>query len=200
MKSQLAFCQVSILSIALTTATVSPAQGVQIMFNNTSNVTKIENLVIDDVTYDVNFQSETFVNLFGNPNDASFNRPTFWNNPQGATRAVETIASLLNSQQPVPQTINKSSSALVPYRGIIASNESLFIANKIDDYITRWSTLKGESEDIFVQGNEQANYALFTAKQSQPVPENNLPLAVVGIPFFIGIKLLKRRFYKFHKR
>jgi Domain of unknown function (DUF4082) len=134
----------------------------KLIYSDSGNVSKIEGLVIDGINYDVTFKYDSFLNLFGSPNSSDFNRPTFWDNSQTAQKAVDSIASLLNSQQAVPTKLNNEPSALVPYRGVVASNGSLFLVSKINSYITRWDNFRGESQDIFPQGNEQANYAIFS--------------------------------------
>jgi hypothetical protein len=196
MKSQLTYCAASILGLAVTTATVTPAEGVQIIYNGTGHVSKIEDFFIDGRAYDVTFQYDTFLNLFGYPNDPGFNAPTFWNNPQVAQQVVDNIALLLNNQQSLPTKINNSSSALVPYRGIIASNQSLYIVNKIDDYITRWSNFRGESKDIFNFGDEKANYAFFTPKKTRAIPENNLVIGVIACALIQSVITVKKQVSK----
>ncbi|MFH7024945.1 MAG: hypothetical protein ACHBN1_05985 [Heteroscytonema crispum UTEX LB 1556] len=135
-----------------------------VIYSNSGDVSKIEGLVIDGINYDVTFKYDSFLNLFGSPNSSDFNRPTFWDNSQTAQKAVDNIASLLNSQQPIPTKVNNYPSALVPYRGVVASNGSLFLVSKVNSYITRWDNFRGESQDIFTQGNEQANYAIFSVQ------------------------------------
>ncbi|KYC37756.1 hypothetical protein WA1_04350 [Scytonema hofmannii PCC 7110] len=196
MKSKLTWSVVSILSSFAITTTVNPAEATQIIYNGTGSVSKIEDFVVDGVTYDITFKSDTFLNLFGFPSNPGFNTPTFWNNQPAARKVVDDIALLLNSQPAIPSKLNNSSSVLVPYRGIIASNQSLFIVNKIDDYITRWSNFRGESQDIFTLSHEKANYALFTAKQPQQIPENNLIIGVFGISFTMSLKNMKNQLLK----
>ncbi len=196
MKSKLTWSVVSILSSFAITITVNPAEATQIISNGTGNVSKIEDFVVDSVTYDVTFKSDTFLNLFGFPSNPGFNAPTFWNNQPAARKVVDDIAFLLNSQPAIPSKLNNSSSILVPYRGIIASNQSLFIVNKIDDYITRWSNFRGESQDIFTLSHEKANYALFTAKQPQHIPENHLVMGVFGVTFTMGLRNMRSRLFK----
>lgn len=136
----------------------------KLIYSNSGNVSKIEGLVVDGINYDVTFKYDSFLNLFGSPNSSDFNKPTFWDNAQTAQKAVDNIASLLNSQQPVPTKVNDYASALVPYRGVVASNGSLFLVSKVNSYITKWDNFRGESQDIFTQGNEQANYAIFSVQ------------------------------------
>ncbi|KAF3884602.1 MULTISPECIES: hypothetical protein [Nostocales] len=193
MNSKLVCSVMSIISSFAITTTVPPAQAAQIIYNGTGNVSKIENFTADGITYDITFKSDTFLNLFGFPSNPDFNTPTFWNNQQGARKVANGIELLLNTQPTVPSKVNNSSSVLVPYRGIIASNQSLYIVNKIDDYITRWSNFRGESQDIFTLGNEKANYALFTVKQPQRIPENNFLLGMLGVALTIGLKQIEGR-------
>ncbi|GAB1537691.1 hypothetical protein NUACC21_03420 [Scytonema sp. NUACC21] len=192
-KSKLKFCIASAISFAVVTTTVNPAEGVQLTYSSPGNVSKIEDLVVDGVTYDVTFKSDTFLNLFGSPSNPSFNAPNFWNNQQGASQVVNEIVSLLKNQPTIPSKINNTSSILVPYRGIVASNQSLFVVNKIADYITQWSNFRGESQDIFVLGNVTANYALITPKETKPIPESNLVIGLVGVASLLGLKSKKKR-------
>jgi Domain of unknown function (DUF4082) len=136
----------------------------KLIYSDSGNLSQIKGLVVDGINYDVTFKYDSFLNVFGSPNSSGFNRPTFWDNSQTAQKVVDNIASLLNSQQPVPTQLNSYSSALVPYRGAIASNGSVFLVSKINSYITRWDNFRGESQDIFTQGNEKANYAIVTAQ------------------------------------
>ncbi|BAY94731.1 MULTISPECIES: hypothetical protein [unclassified Tolypothrix] len=183
---------VSVLSIA--TVFANPANGVQIKYGSPGNVSKIEDLVVDDIGYDITFKYDSFINLFGSPNNSDFQKPTFWDNPQGAKNLVDSIASLLNFQQTVPTQINNYPSALVPYRGAVAPNGTLFLVSKVDSYITRWDNYRGESQDIFTRGNEQANYAIVNINQSSDaVPEGNMLATVMaGFFFVVGMKMQRK--------
>jgi hypothetical protein len=183
----------SLLGITAIVVSTTPVAAVQLVYSSSGNVSKIEGFVLDGITYDVNFKYDSFLNIFGSPNSSGFNRPTFWDNSQTAQKAVDNIASLLNSQQPVPTTVNNYPSALVPYRGVVASNGSLFLVSKIDyRYIAKWDNFLGESQDIFPQGNEQANYAIFSAqKPPKTVPEGNLGAGAV-VAFLLGASTLKK--------
>jgi hypothetical protein len=196
MKSKLACSTVSIFSSFAIATALTPVRGAQITYDGTGNVSKIENFIVDGVTYDIAFKSDTFLNLFGLPDTPSFNTPTFWNNQQGARKVVDDIASLLNTQPTIPSKINNTSSVLVPYRGVVASNQSLFLVNKIDDYITRWSNFRGESQDIFTLGNEKANYALFVVKQPQRTSEPNIVIGVVGVALAMGWQHMRKKITK----
>jgi hypothetical protein len=182
----------SLITISAVVANATPAAAAQIIYSSPGNVSKIEGLVVDDMNYDVTFKYDSFLNLFGSPNSSSFNRPTFWDNSQTAQKAVDNIASLLNSQQPVPSQVNSYPSALVPYRGVVAPNGSLFLVSKIDSYITRWDNFRGESKDIFTMGNEQANYAIITAQEPpKTIPESNLEAGAV-VAFLLGARTLRK--------
>ncbi|WP_414542653.1 hypothetical protein [Nostoc sp. CCY0012] len=180
---------VSLLSSAIIMANTTPAVAVQLKYSNLDNINKIEDLVVDDITYDVTFHYGSFFNLFGSPDSSSFKTPAFWDNPQGAKNLVNSIALLLNSQQIVPTQINNYPSALVPYRGVFTPNDSLFVISKVDNYITKWDNYKGESQDIFTLGHEQANYAILSIKKPfNAIPEANmLPSVIVAFLIFGGI-------------
>lgn len=183
----------SLIAITAVVANVTPAAAAQIIYSSPGNVSKIEGLVVDDINYDVTFKYDSFLNLFGSPNSPGFNQPTFWDNNQTAQKAVDNIASLLNSQQPVPNQVNNYPSALVPYRGVVAPNGSLFLVSKIDSYITRWDNFRGESQDIFTMGNEQVNYAIISAKEPpKTIPESNLGSGAV-VAFLLGARILKKQ-------
>lgn len=187
--SKLRISVATIVGIATTIAIATPGKAAQIQYISSGNVSAINNLVIDGTTYDVTFKFDTFVNVFGYPDSPTFSSPTFWHNPQGAKNAVESIATLGNKQPNLSQ-INNNSSVLVPYGSINASNGWVFITNKIDDYITQWSTFKGGSEDIFRRDNEKANYAVFSAKASA-VPEPGF-LVQAGVALVLGLKFKRR--------
>jgi hypothetical protein len=157
----------SLISITAIVANTTPATAVQLVYSSPGNVSKIEGLVVEGINYDVTFKYDSFLNVFGSPNSSGFNRPTFWDNAQTAQKAVNNIASLLNSQQSIPTQLNSYPSALVPYRGVVASNGSLFLVSKVDSYITNWVNFRGESQDIFTQGNELANYSAFKNHRRQ---------------------------------
>jgi Domain of unknown function (DUF4082) len=141
----------------------------KLIYSDSGNLSKIEDLVVDGINYDVTFKYDSFLNVFGSPNGSDFNRPTFWDNSQTAKKAVDNIASLLNSQQLVPTKLNNQLSALIPYRGVVAPNGSLFLVSKVNSYITNWVNFRGESQDIFTRGNEVANYAIFTVQNPKTV-------------------------------
>jgi hypothetical protein len=183
----------SLIAITTVVANATPAAAAQIIYSSPGNVSKIEDLVVDGINYDVTFKYDSFLNLFGSPNSPGFNRPTFWDNSQTAQKAVDNIASLLNSQQPVPKQVNNYPSALVPYRGVVAPNGSLFLVSKIDSYITRWDNFRGESKDIFTMGNEQANYAIIKPQEPpKTIPESNLGAGAV-VAFLLGARTLKKQ-------
>jgi hypothetical protein len=187
------FYLASVLSTLTVFANTTPAAAVQLIYSNQGNVSKIEDLVIDGINYDVTFKNDSFLNIFNSPNNSDFQTPTFWNDSQKAKNAVDTIASLLNSQQPVPTQVNDSPSTLIPYRGVVASNGSLFLVSKINNYITRWDSFRGESEDIFTKGDEQANYAVFTVRDtSRSIPECNSAVSVVGVALVTGVITRKK--------
>ncbi|MBW4666647.1 MAG: hypothetical protein KME60_04185 [Cyanomargarita calcarea GSE-NOS-MK-12-04C] len=176
----------SLIGITAIVANTTPAAAVEMIYRNPGNVSKIQGLVLDGINYDVTFKYDSFLNLFGSPNSSDFNRPTFWDNSQIAKKAVDNIASLMNSQQPVPTKVNSYPSALLPYRGVVAPNGTLFLVSKVDSYITRWDNFIGESQDIFTQGNEQANYAIFSVQEPpKTVPESNLWVGAV-VTFLLG--------------
>ncbi|WP_341528708.1 hypothetical protein WKK05_05095 [Nostoc sp. UHCC 0302] len=176
----------SLIGITALVINATPAVAVELVYSSPGNVSKIQGLVVDGINYDVTFKYDSFLNIFGSPNSSSFNKPTFWDNSQTAQKVVDNIASLLNSQKTVPTKINNYPSALVAYRGVVASDGSLFIVSKIDNYITRWDNFRGESQDIFTQGNEQANYAIFSVQEpSKPVPEANFETGAV-VAFLLG--------------
>lgn len=192
-------CLASFITISTIVANATPGAAVQMTYNNQGNISKIESFIVDGINYDVTFKYDSFINLFGSPNSSDFNSPTFWNNNQTAQKVVDDITSLLNSQQPVPTKLNDYSSALVPYRGVVASNGSLFLVSKINNYITRWDNFRGESQDIFTMGNEQANYTIFSVKEPpKKVPESNLTLGAV-VAFLVGASTFKSKFWQLKK-
>ncbi|OKH53120.1 hypothetical protein NIES2101_12360 [Calothrix sp. HK-06] len=194
-----ACCLASFITISTIVANATPGAAVQMTYNSQGNISKIESFIVDGINYDVTFKYDSFINLFGSPNSSDFNSPTFWNNNQTAQKVVNDITSLLNSQQPVPTKLNDYSSALVPYRGVVASNGSLFLVSKINNYITRWDNFRGESQDIFTMGNEQANYAIFSVKEPpKTVPESNLSLGAV-VAFLVGASTFKSKFWQLKK-
>jgi hypothetical protein len=183
----------SLIGITAIVANTTPAAAVQMIYSNPGNVSKIEGLVLDGINYDVTFKYDSFLNLFGSPNSSDFNKPTFWDNPQIAKKVVDNIASLMNSQQPVPTKVNTYPSALLPYRGVVAPNGTLFIVSKVDSYITKWDNFVGESQDIFTIGNEQVNYAIFSVQERpKTVPESNLWAGAV-VSFLFGATFNKYR-------
>jgi hypothetical protein len=184
----------SLTAITAIVANTTPVVAAQLIYSSPGNVSKIEGLVVDGINYDVTFKYDSFLNLFGSPNSPGFNRPTFWdNNNQTAQKAVDNIAFLLNSQQPAPSQVNNYPSALVPYRGVVAPNGSLFLVSKIDSYITRWDNFRGESKDIFTMGNEQANYAIISVQEPpKTIPESNLGAGAV-VAFLLGARTLKKQ-------
>jgi hypothetical protein len=187
------FYLASVLSTLTVVANTTPAAAVQLIYSNQGNVSKIEDLVIDGINCDVTFKNDSFLNIFSSPNNSDFKAPTFWDNSQKAKSAVDTIASLLNSQQTVPTQVNNYSSTLIPYRGVVASNGSLFLVNKVNSYITRWDSFRGESEDIFTKGDEQANYAVFTVRDtSRSIPECNSAVSVIGVALVTGVITRKK--------
>jgi hypothetical protein len=178
----------AVLSAVTIFVDATPAAAVQLIYSEPGNVSKIEDLVVDGINYDVTFKYDSFFNVFGSPNNPDFKTPTFWNNSQTAQIAVNSIASLMNSVQPTATKLNNYPSALVPYRGIGANNDSLFIVSKIDNYITRWENIRGESQDIFTKGSDIENYALFTAKeQPKSIPESNLGGVFVVSALIAGV-------------
>jgi hypothetical protein len=182
-------------SLSLITAIIvnpTPASAVQLLYSSPGNVSQIQEFVVDGITYDITFQYDSFVNIFGIPNSSNFNQPTFWRNSQTAQKVVDNIATLLNSQQPVPTKVNNYSSLLVPYEGNSTANGSGFIVSKIDNYITRWDNYRGESQDIFTQVDEPANYAIFSLQEPpQKVSEANLG-ADAMVAFLLGASTFKR--------
>jgi hypothetical protein len=177
----------SLISITAIVTNTTPAAAVQLIYSSPGNVSKIEGLVVDGINYDVTFKYDSFLNVFGSPNSSAFNRPTFWDNAQTAKKAVDNITSLVNSQQTIPTQLNSYPSALVPYRGVVASNGSLFLVSKVHSYITNWVNFRGESQDIFTQGTELANYALFTVQEPpKTVPESNLGASVASAALIMG--------------
>ncbi|MBD2335806.1 hypothetical protein H6G64_02225 [Calothrix sp. FACHB-156] len=185
----------SVLSIA--TIFANPTAAVQLKYGSPGNVSKIEDLVVDDISYDVTFKYDSFINLFGSPSNPDFKAPTFWNNAPGAKNLVDSIALLLNSQPNVPTRVNNYPSALVPYRGVVAANGTLFLVSKVDSYITRWDNYRGESQDIFTRGNEQANYAIVNINQSSDaVPEGNMLATAIAGCLFLGVITAKRKMEK----
>lgn len=194
-----ACCLASLITISTIVANATPGAAVQMTYTNPGNISKIEGLVVDGINYDVTFKYGSFIDLFGSPNNSDFNKPTFWDNAQTAQKVVDDITSLLSSQQPVPTKLNDYSSALVPYRGVVASNGSLFLVSKINNYITRWDNFRGESQDIFTMGNEQANYAIFSVKEPpKKVPESNFTLGAV-VAFLVGASTFKSKFWQLKK-
>lgn len=190
---------VSVLSIA--TVFSHSAAAVQIKYGSPGNVSKIEGLVVDDIGYDITFKYDSFINLFGSPSNPDFQKPTFWDAPQGAKNLVDSIAFLLNSQQGLPTQINNYASALVPYRGVAAPNGTLFLVSKVDSYITRWDNYRGESQDIFTRGNEQANYAIVNINQSSDaVPEGNMLATAIAGSFFVGGMKMKKKIAKLNQQ
>ncbi|BAY66047.1 hypothetical protein NIES22_61600 [Calothrix brevissima NIES-22] len=188
---------ISVLSFATIVANTTPAAAVQVKYSSPGNVSKIEDLVVDNISYEITFKYDSFVNLFGSPNSSNFQTPTFWNNPEGAKNLVDSIVVLLNSQQqPVPTQINNYPSGLVPYRGIVGSNDVLYIVSKVNhNYGQEWVNFLGETQDVFPFGNEQANYAILNInKSSHSVPEGNmLPSAIVAFFLMCGITLKRKK-------
>ncbi|MBH8576330.1 hypothetical protein I8752_25730 [Nostocaceae cyanobacterium CENA369] len=194
--SKLVLGVASVISFAATFATVTQTQAAQVKYRSPGNVSAIDGLVVDGITYDVTFRFDTFTNLFGSPDSSNFKTPTFWNNSQGATNTVDSFISLFSNESSIPQQINNFSYVLVPYQSIKAEDKSWYTINKIDDFITNWSTVKGESKDIFVLSNEKANYALFQAKASPAVPEPKSSIVGLGLALIPGIKYFKNRWMK----
>ncbi|RCJ18240.1 hypothetical protein A6770_06610 [Nostoc minutum NIES-26] len=190
--SKLVFYVAYVVSFATTFATVNPSEAAQVRYRSPGDVSAIDGLVVAGKTYNVTFKVDTFVNLFGYPDNPDFKSPTFWNN--SPTSTVDSIISLLSNEPSIPQQINNISYALVPYQGIKSGEESWYIANKVGDYITNWSNARGESKDTFVLSNEKANYALFTTKPSMKVPEPNS--AIVWFTLVLGLKHFKNGFLK----
>lgn len=195
-----AFAVVSVLGLAATVASIAPAQAAQIQYSSFGNVRGINGLIVDGISYEVSFQFDTFTNVFGTPNSANFNQPTFWRNQQAAQIAANSIVSLLNSQQPVPSRINSISSVYIPYEAVFApSNRSTYITSKIGNFITRWDNFRGNSRDIQELDNTKVNYALFTATVAQtPVsaPEPTNLLGLLGTVAFLSIGYCQKQIFR----
>lgn len=191
--SKLAYGLASFVSFASIFVNVTPSEAAQIKYSSQSNVSAIDGLVIDDITYDVTFKYDTFVNLFGYVNSPNFNSPTFWNNPQKAKNAVDSIIAILDNQQTTPTQLNSISYMLIPYQGVVSSNSSTYIRNKIGNYIRYWSDFRGESKDIELLNYEKANYAIFTSKSQVPEPSST---GIIGVAFLLGIRNFQRRTLK----
>ncbi|AKG23981.1 hypothetical protein IJ00_24125 [Calothrix sp. 336/3] len=175
-------------------ATATPVTALQLFYSSPGNVSKIEDFIVDGITYDVTFKNDTFFNIFGNPNNTDFLKPTFWDNQNLAKTAVNNLVPLLNNQKPVPTQVNNSPSVLFPYRGVVASNGNLFLVSKVSSYITQWNDFQGESQDIFTQGNTIANYAIFTPKTAtKTIPEPQVSAGILGTVFIIAANRFKRK-------
>ncbi|QSJ15263.1 hypothetical protein JYQ62_25900 [Nostoc sp. UHCC 0702] len=192
--SKLACCLASVVSVASILVSLAPSQAAQVKYTSQGNVSAIEGLVIDDITYDVTFKYDTFANLFGHVNSPNFNSPTFWNNSQKAKNVVDSILAIFDSQQTTPTQLNNISYMLIPYDGVVASNSSIYIGNKIVNYITYWSDFRGNSKDIELLNYQKANYAIFTRKSQIPEPSSAVIIALVSL---LGIKNFKRNSLKY---
>ncbi|MBH8561059.1 hypothetical protein I8748_02495 [Nostoc sp. CENA67] len=192
--SKLAYCLASVVSFASILVNVTPSEAAQIKYSSQGNVSAIDGLVIDDITYDITFKYDTFVNLFGYVNSPNFNSPTFWNNPQKAKKAVDSIIALFDNQQKTTTQLNSISYILIPYQGVVASNSSTYIRNKIGNHITYWSDFRGESKDIELLNYEKANYAVFTSKSKVPEPSST---GIIVVAFLLGIKHFQTRALKY---
>lgn len=189
---------VSVLGVAATVTNITPAQAAQIQYSSYGNVSAINGLIVNGISYDVSFQLDTFTNVFGTSNSPNFDEPTFWQNPQAAQIAADSIVSLLNSQQPVPSTINGVVSVYIPYEDIVApSSGSRYITNKISNYIKQWDNYKGNSQDIQELDNTIANYAVFTPTVTQtPVPEPSALLGLLGSVGCLGIGYWRKQIFR----
>jgi hypothetical protein len=184
-KLALSVTGVLISAIGLVNLPLAQAQAAQVIYSSSGDVSKIHDLVIDSRIYDVNFEFNTFLNLFNSPEIPSFQPPTFWNNFDGAKKAVDAIASVLNLEQPIPQKINDKMLFSVPY----SSAFSYINSASGSIYIKGWSALLSEGGDYFsqVSGNQEANYALFTAQSSTTTPE---PSTLLGMLTILGFGVI----------
>jgi hypothetical protein len=200
--SKLVLGVASVISFAATFTTVASSEAAQVKYRSPGNISAIDGLVVDGITYDVTFRFDTFTNLFGSPDSSNFQTPTFWNNSLGATNTVDSFISLLSNEPSIPQQINNLSYVFVPYQSIKAEDESWYNVNKINDFITNWSPVKGESKDTFTLNNEKANYALFKAKASPAVPEPKSSIVglELGLALILGLKHLKNRLMKVRQK
>ncbi|MBD2501525.1 hypothetical protein [Anabaena azotica] len=189
---------VSVLGVATTVTSMLPAQAAQIIYSSSGDVSGINGLIVDGISYEVSFQFDTFTNVFGTPNSSNFDEPTFWGNQQAAQTAANSIVSLLNSQEPIPRRINSISSVLIPYRSIIASNKSTFITNKIGNFIRfRWDNYRGNSQDIEVLDFGKQNYAVFRPIVAQTsVTEPGVLLGLVGSVSFLGLSHWRKQLFQ----
>jgi hypothetical protein len=192
-KLALSVTGVLISAIGLVNLPLAQAQVAQVIYSSSGDVSKIHDLVIDSRIYDVNFEFNTFLNLFNSPESPSFQPPTFWNNFDGAKKAVDAIANVLNLEQPIPQKINDKTLFSVPYSSVFSSSPRLLYINSASGSsysgIKGWSALLSEGGDYFsqVSGNQEANYALFTAQSSTTTPE---PSTLLGMLTILGFGVI----------
>jgi hypothetical protein len=190
-KSKLAIIAASVATFA----TVIPSEAAQVLYSSPTNVSAINDLVVNGITYDVTFKYDTFANLFGLPNSSNFQEPAFWNNSIAAESSAEAIINLFSNEPSIPELINDFTYAYIPYQGIISTQEDTwYIVNKTVQKYQNWTTVPGESPDIFVFSNESKNYAIFTAQLTAQVPEPDS--AIVGFALVLGLKALRDKILK----
>lgn len=178
-----------------TFATVLPSEAAQVLYSSPTNVSAINDLVVNGVTYNVTFKYDTFANLFGLPNSSNFLEPAFWNNSIDAESSAEAIINLFSNEPSIPELINDFTYAYIPYQGTInPQQDSWYIVNKTVQKYQDWTTVPGESPDIFVLSNESVNYAIFTAQPTAQVPEPDS--AILGFALVLALKALQDKIFK----
>lgn len=118
-KSKLAIIAASVASFT----TVIPWQAAQVLYSSLTNVSAINDLVVNGITYNVTFKYDTFANLFGLSNSSNFQEPAFWNNSTAAENSAEAIINLFSNEPLIPELINDLSYAYIPYQGTISTQQ-----------------------------------------------------------------------------
>lgn len=91
---------------ALATGQITAAaEAATVLYNDVTTrdyVIGIADLEVNNSHYDISFAVGTFQNVFGDPTNADFRPPLFWNGESDAIEAADSIAETLNGETPIP--------------------------------------------------------------------------------------------------
>lgn len=108
------------------------------------NITGINNLTIDNQRYNIKFIYGTFGEIFNRDNP-----PTFWQNPQAATKANDVLNSVLTSRQVIATKLG-----IIPqkYQAVkfMGSGSSYLIPVKSEKLVRQYG--KERSENSYITG------------------------------------------------
>lgn len=189
------------LVLAVSTVSFSArAEAVEILFNNSLQkdyVVGINDIKINQIRYDVQFEFGTFIDVLGDPSANSFppNSLPFWGSQEDTLAAVNSIVDALNT---IPQSSACVLNEFQPYC-------PFFIPFAESEVVTAIAWAGGRTvftnlqqyQTLAVQGTAEINrsYALIEEKKVEAVPEPSSFFSLLAVGAIATATALKNRHY-----